>query len=348
MNFIKVLLLTANPSIFATEPLRLEAEVRQVKKAIQRSQHGNRYKIELGSATRPKDLRRALIGYKPHIVHFSGHGSKENGLILENDTGKPQFLSTQAILHVFQISEFCEIDCVLLNACYSEEQAIAIHQVVDCVIGMNQAISDTAALFFSEGFYDALGSGLSYEEAYRSGCSAISSENSSDYDIPKLLIRRRRKNPLSSASASQSLPSQQLLPAQSASSSQAAQSRPAQSQNFEGMTISGNNNALHSNQSGGDITISYSSSQLSNNQELQAALVAIEKLKQAVQTSTLGRLEKGETELRIKMLAEELQKPQFDKAYIEEVTDALRRGASGAAELDSSITQISALTAKLM
>ncbi|MEL6813459.1 MAG: hypothetical protein AAFP03_01435 [Cyanobacteria bacterium J06598_3] len=69
-----------------------------------------------------------------------------------------------------------KIECVLLNACYSEVQAAAIHQHIDCVIGMNQAIGDLAAIEFAVGFYDGLGAGHSYSDAFEFGVSAIDLE----------------------------------------------------------------------------------------------------------------------------------------------------------------------------
>jgi hypothetical protein len=46
------------------------------------------------------------------------------------------------------------------------------------VIGMNEAIGDSAAREFAVGFYDALGAGKSIEFAYKSGCVSISRSQS--------------------------------------------------------------------------------------------------------------------------------------------------------------------------
>jgi hypothetical protein len=75
---------------------------------------------------------------------------------------------------------------VVLNACYSEVQAEAIAQHIPFVIGMNDAIGDIAAVKFSVGFYDALGAGWSYPEAYQLGCNAIALTASSQSLIPVL------------------------------------------------------------------------------------------------------------------------------------------------------------------
>ena len=59
-----------------------------------------------------------------------------------------------------------EIDLVFLNACYSEKQARAIAEHVNCVIGMSNAISDIAAIEFASTFYSSLGFGRSIKDAF--------------------------------------------------------------------------------------------------------------------------------------------------------------------------------------
>jgi predicted transcriptional regulator len=79
-----------------------------------------------------------------------------------------------------------QVNCVVLNACYSETQANAIAKHIDCVIGMNQAIGDRAAIAFAIGFYQALGAGLTVEEAYKLGCVQIRLQNISEHLTPVL------------------------------------------------------------------------------------------------------------------------------------------------------------------
>jgi hypothetical protein len=78
------------------------------------------------------------------------------------------------------------LECVFLNACYSDVQAKAIVQHIPYVIGMNHAISDIAAIEFSIGFYDALGAGWSYEEAFEMGKNTIALEGVREEMIPIL------------------------------------------------------------------------------------------------------------------------------------------------------------------
>ena len=66
-----------------------------------------------------------------------------------------------------------KIDLVFLNACYSEKQARAIAEHVNCVIGMHDAISDIAAIEFASTFYSSLGFGKSVEDAFDISTSSI-------------------------------------------------------------------------------------------------------------------------------------------------------------------------------
>jgi hypothetical protein len=343
MNPIKILILTANPQISGREPLRLDAEVRQIEEALKRSQYRDRFQLETQLATRTKDLRRALLDHQPQIVHFSGHGSGEQGLVLETDDGRLQLVSTVALTQLFGASEVCEVECVLLNACYSEVQAIAIHQMVDCVIGMHQPIGDKAAILFAEGFYDALGAGKLYEEAYKIGCNAIALEGIAEDKTPILKYRKRRSDRLAVEPAS----SQAEVP-QVPTTDAIAPARSHQSQSFGNVTISGSNNPFNAIQSTGNVTLSQNLSQGDRgNTDLQAALEALIKLKQEIAaTDALGKLAKKEAESRIEMVQEELQKPKPDKSFIDEVVEALKQGLDGVVALATPVTQVAALIAK--
>ena len=82
-------------------------------------------------------------------------------------------LKTIALANLFKRFADRGLECVVLNSCYSEVQANAIAENIDFVVGMNSAIGDGAAIKFAVGFYDELGAGWSYEDAYNGGCDAI-------------------------------------------------------------------------------------------------------------------------------------------------------------------------------
>lgn len=166
----KILILSANPK--QTTSLRLDEEVREIKEGLKRAQSRDLFLIESAEATRYKDIRRAILDYAPTIVHFSGHGLGQDGLIFEDETGLQKMVDTDAIGGLFQLFRD-QVKCVVLNACYSDFQAQEIAKHINHVIGMSQAIDDKAAIEFSVAFYDALGAKKSYYFAYQLGCNAI-------------------------------------------------------------------------------------------------------------------------------------------------------------------------------
>jgi len=185
-----ILILAANPVL--SSPLRLDMEMKAIQAGLERSRWRDRYDLQQRWAVSPTEVRRALLDCQPNIVHFCGHGYGGNspsvsavsrdirpaptkpvgGLVLQTETGQPQFVSGAALTQLFSVFAN-QIQCVILNACYSEEQANAIAQQIPYVIGMNQAIGDQAAIEFAIGFYDGLLAGRAIEQAYQLGCNAI-------------------------------------------------------------------------------------------------------------------------------------------------------------------------------
>jgi CHAT domain len=179
-------MLSANPK--DTSPLRLGEEVRKIQEALKLAKHRDQFEIATYWAVRVEDLRRAILEHQPHIVHFSGHGAGTEGLAFEDNSGITQLVSGEALASLFELFRGI-VECVLLNACYSEIQAQAIHQHVDYVIGMNQPIGDVAAIEFATGFYDALGALESYDYAFRMGCTAIQLKGSQENLTPVIKSR---------------------------------------------------------------------------------------------------------------------------------------------------------------
>ncbi|BAT54407.1 hypothetical protein NOS3756_33760 [Nostoc sp. NIES-3756] len=167
---MKILFLAANPH--GTVPLQLDKEVQKIKDSLKLT---NKFQILQRWETSPTDVRRAILQEKPEIVHFSGHGQGQAGLVLVDDRGQPKLVGADALADLFQFVAD-KVKCVLLNACYAEFQANAIVKHIDYVIGMQQEVWDITAIAFAVGFYDGLGNGYSIEESFEMGRNAISLE----------------------------------------------------------------------------------------------------------------------------------------------------------------------------
>ncbi|WP_084763412.1 NACHT and WD repeat domain-containing protein, partial [[Scytonema hofmanni] UTEX B 1581] len=166
-----ILLLAANPR--DTSKLQLDVEVREIDEGLRRANKREQFKLEQKWAVRSRDFYRAILDTQPQIVHFCGHGTAEDGIILENEMKQTVYVQADALASMFKLFATKGVECVVLNACYSEVQAEAISQYVKYVIGMNKAVGDKAAVAFAVAFYDALGAGEDVEFAYELGKSQM-------------------------------------------------------------------------------------------------------------------------------------------------------------------------------
>src|SRR3954468_4379061 len=123
MDKVKVLFLAANPA--GTQPLQLDEEIRQITAKVRASEHRDSLELISRWAVRPDDLLQALLEVKPHVVHFSGHGSSAAELILLDDRGNPKPVSQATLLLLFRILKD-DVRVVVLNACSSRPQAEAL------------------------------------------------------------------------------------------------------------------------------------------------------------------------------------------------------------------------------
>lgn len=182
---IRVLFLAANPS--DTSSLSLGREVRTITESIQRSQSKQAIQLVSQWAVRPQDLQRALLEHQPQIVHFSGHGTDDGLLFLDEDDAAtlipPQVLA--ATFSTFKDT----VRLVVLGACYSGPQAQAIAEHIDCTIGVQRELGEDTAATFSEAFYMGLGHGRSIAEAFRIGVNEIKLRKPAGSHEPMLITR---------------------------------------------------------------------------------------------------------------------------------------------------------------
>lgn len=187
-NLIKILFLASDPS--DASRLRLGQELRDIQGRLQLAKQRDRFFLEQRMSVRPGDLSQAILDIDPQIVHFSGHGTSTGNLCFEDELGKIHPVQPSALAALFAVVDE-QVNCVVLNACYSETQAEAIAKHIPFVIGMNQAIGDKAAIAFAVGFYKALGANCSIEKAYKLGCVEIQLHNIAEHLTPVLYEKKK-------------------------------------------------------------------------------------------------------------------------------------------------------------
>ncbi len=162
---IKILFLAANP--LDTVFLRTDEEARAIDVALRQAANRN-FEIRVHGAVRINDLQDLLLRHQPDIVHFSGHGTEQNELLLVDANGNGVRVSGAALRQLFTVLKG-NIRCIVLNACYTETQAKALAEVIDCVVGIEDVISDEGARQFATAFYRGLGYEKSIGDAFALG-----------------------------------------------------------------------------------------------------------------------------------------------------------------------------------
>lgn len=183
---IKILFLGANPADI--HQLQLGKEAREIEAKIQAASLREYFELETQWAVRPADLMEALLRFQPHIVHFSGHGSPTEEIILEDNDGKSRPVSKQALIGLFKVLKD-NVRIIVLNSCYSRPQAEALSELIDYTVGASKAIKDKSAVAFAAAFYLALAYGRSVQDAFNLARLQIDIDGLPGSDIPTLMAR---------------------------------------------------------------------------------------------------------------------------------------------------------------
>lgn len=186
MRPVKVLFVSSDP--IDQKPLQLGRELRDIKERIKMAKNRDLLLVEPISAVRPQDLLQAFNEHEVDIFHFSGHGAESGELGLCSPDGLFHPLIPEALASLMRVLGQ-KVQVAVINACYSKTQAEAIRQYIPCAIGMNDKISDEAAITFSMAFYSALAFGKDVQNAYEQGILALQMENISEDHIPELLVK---------------------------------------------------------------------------------------------------------------------------------------------------------------
>lgn len=195
-----ILFLASNPS--STAQLQLEKEFVQISQSLQ---DNLQFRVVSEWATTPTKLQNAILKYKPTLIHFSGHGTSSDGavsgsgrglvsrkdlptsgIVLQDEKGASKVVSGDKLSELFSIFiEHFPVEVVLLNACYSEDQARMIASCISYVVGMNDSVEDDAAIRFSNAFYNSMAMGANVELAFKLAKSNVSMN---DYDSAVLVL----------------------------------------------------------------------------------------------------------------------------------------------------------------
>jgi hypothetical protein len=179
---IHILFLAANS---VKRPLEIDWEIKRIQDDLRASKERDRLEFKLVVAATIDSMMQAMLDDSPTIVHFSGHGKTE-GIMLRNEAGNSQLVSGKALASLFKLFGDT-VNCVVLNACWSEPQALAIKEHIPHVIGTRAEIRDDTAVAFSTGFYRAIGAGRDVPFAYQMGLARVQAEGDDAGELVTLL-----------------------------------------------------------------------------------------------------------------------------------------------------------------
>lgn len=181
-----VLMLSANP--LTTQPLRLDEEHRAVDRAVADAQASALLEVRIADAVRLDDLPYALLRHRPAVVHFSGHGDPVRGIQVTDHRGLARDVPPDALRELFRILAD-GVECVVLNACFTEPQARAIASHIPCVVGMSRGVLDKSAIKFAAGFYQGIAYGRSIGTSFDLARNLLDLHGIPDSDVPRLIAR---------------------------------------------------------------------------------------------------------------------------------------------------------------
>lgn len=189
MQTTRILFLAANPHRRSLGGyLDLDEELRKIEERLAEAPGRESITLVPVHAVRPDDWLQALNAQRFRLVHFSGHGTRGGMLQHVGADGMAQPVSFEALKATLRALKG-DICLIILNACYSRQQAELLAEDIDCVIAMNDEIHDRAAITFVNALYRALFAGKSVQNAFEQGRAALMLERLPGVHVPELLVR---------------------------------------------------------------------------------------------------------------------------------------------------------------
>lgn len=185
---LRVLYLTASPE--PDSPLRTDAEVNNVLKALRGAKHRDLIDLQLRPAASPQDLMDGINDVRPHVIHFSGHGGGR-GLLLDNaslDQPEGRDMPFDRLARFLSATD-TPPTLLVLNACDTLDGSDLLLEAVPVVIAMADSVGDMAAGVFATQFYAGIASAQSIGAALRQAKVIMETALLDDADLPQHVAR---------------------------------------------------------------------------------------------------------------------------------------------------------------
>jgi hypothetical protein len=197
---LRLLLASAAPADLPA--LDFAAERKNLEDALADESAKGWISLEFLEHAKRDTLREKLTQFRPHVLHFSGHGKfkeDQSALAFEDQYGDTDSITPEAAAILF--GGLPDLRLIVLNACETAIDSttqpltgiapkILQRTGLPAVVAMQAPILDKAAIAFTRAFYNQLASGQTIDDAMREGRLAIYNSNSASaaFAIPVLFL----------------------------------------------------------------------------------------------------------------------------------------------------------------
>jgi esterase/lipase superfamily enzyme len=179
-----ILVLAANPQ--STDRLELEREADLIRAELAKGRYRKDFEVRTEIGVRIEDLRGYLSKHQPTIVHVVGQGSATGEIQLADGSDRVAVVTPDEIADLFA-TEQQQIECVILNSCFSLEMADALMEFIPCTIGVDEDNYNRPPVTFISEFYRGIFKGEGYYGAYELGRKQISAAEREATELPCLM-----------------------------------------------------------------------------------------------------------------------------------------------------------------
>lgn len=185
---LRIALLVTNPDSRAS--LQTGVEARYIDEAIKLAGRSGEVELKIILAPTLNDLIDSLNSFKPHVVHFSGHGGG-GALLFDNERAGDDggtVLDFEMIARVIAATT-SNPGLLVLAACDTVAGADVFLEVTPAIIAMSDSIEDEAACEFSARFYRSLSGGASVSNSLDQAKLLLEHKGYPDALLPELITK---------------------------------------------------------------------------------------------------------------------------------------------------------------
>ncbi|RSH93917.1 hypothetical protein EHS25_006569 [Saitozyma podzolica] len=181
-----VLFIAADPR--DAQRLDTLGEMADLHRTVRASVLPGSMRVAICPGGRISELGAYLDIEKPSVVHYSGHGTKE-GFWFRNDRGGTAKVDPAAFARLLAKHHQKGLRAVVMNACYTADQAQLLADATGHAVAMDGQLSDSGAIAFTKHFYGSMGAGNTFEVAFDEAADAMRLDPDLSALSPKLFKR---------------------------------------------------------------------------------------------------------------------------------------------------------------